>query len=431
VFQITISCGNGGSFTVDGETMSGTHDFYTRSDMTLTVNPNKGRAINKTLVAAGEVEMTVDGNTIHLDNILSNVTLNITFRSTESSSSSDTDSSQENNGSTTTTTPTTLPTLSGNVTTTVPTTDIEQTTPDINTDSVIESTSTDNVNSITNNNTETIAGSISDDTNTTAENVLTDETIIVDNGAAIINENQALSRIEETLDQTVMNFQLRDLEENVNAVEIPTTSLKELESRHGEVNIVLTNFEVRFDKKATTAIVSQANGETIYICVEPIELEALEEQQVVSVEDKVVLISFSASVISGGINISDFWEGQATIMIPFEPEENVDIDEYAVVYIPKNGEIEVMDSRYEDGCMVFSINHFSEYAIVRDATLKDATNKADTLEDNITNDTTPLPSQTTTTSANRSWIWITITTLIALLAILLLIIIKRRKNEQQ
>jgi tetrahydromethanopterin S-methyltransferase subunit B len=248
-----------------------------------------------------------------------------------------------------------------------------------------------------------------------------------------MSNEQALSHIEETPDQTVMKFQLRDLEEEVNGVDIPLDSLKELDSRDGEINIVLTNFEVRFDKEATTAIVSQASGDTIYIKVEPIEIETLEEQQIASVEDKVVLVSLSASVISGGVNISNFWEGQATIMIPFEPEENVDIDEYGVVYIPKNGEIEPLDSHYEDECMIFSINHFSEYAIIRDATLKDALHQDDTLDGNTTQDITnqdetTLPTQTTTT--NHSWIWIVTITLIALFAIFLLILIKRRNKEQ-
>jgi hypothetical protein len=58
-----------------------------------------------------------------------------------------------------------------------------------------------------------------------------------------------------------------------------------------------------------------------------------------------------------------------SIKIPFEPEEGVDVSEYAIVYIPTEGDLEVLESSYEDGCMIFSTSHFSEYAIVRDASL--------------------------------------------------------------
>jgi hypothetical protein len=127
--------------------------------------------------------------------------------------------------------------------------------------------------------------------------------------------------------------------------------------------------EVEFDTAALRAVIDQAQGDDIYIDVRQIETASLEKSQQKAVQDKVVLFSFSASVMSGDTVISQFYDGSATIRIPFEPEDGIDTSEYAIVYLTTDGEIEVMDSTYEDGYLIFSTSHFSEYAIVRDASL--------------------------------------------------------------
>jgi hypothetical protein len=192
----------------------------------------------------------------------------------------------------------------------------------------------------------------------------------VKDGAAVITDEIAETHMVEENGTTVLVLPLKDRDDQITKISISKETLRSLaEDKEGILRLQTSALEAEFDNAALRAIIDQAEGDDIYLDVKEIATTSLGESQLSAIEDKVVLFSFSAEIMSGDTVISQFYDGSATIRIPFEPEEGIDISEYAVVYIPTEGELEVFDSTYEDGKMILTTSHFSEYAIVRDASL--------------------------------------------------------------
>jgi hypothetical protein len=364
VYQVTVDCGSGGSFTVDGVTRTGSYNFYTNEGLNIAVNPNSGFVVDDTAVASGSVEMTVTGDNIAgeniaLKNISSDVVLRISFWDLRpAASETEPDSEQE-------------------------TLEPEEAAADQAEDTVQETVTTDTTTTArrgtaanANVNAQADAADNAEDAEDAEETVL-DQTITADitlaeveGDAVMITSEMAESLTIEEDGTMVMVIPMTDRADQITKVSLSVDSLIALaEEKEGILRIQADGFEAEFDTTALRAIISQAQGNDIYLDVKQIETTELSDTQLSAVQDKVVLFSFSASIMSGDVNISQFYDGRASIKIPFEPEEGVDITEYAVVYIPTEGDLEVLESAYEDGCITFSTSHFSEYAIVRDASL--------------------------------------------------------------
>jgi hypothetical protein len=362
VYQVTVDCGSGGSFTVDGVTRTGSYNFYTNEGLNIAVNPNSGFVVDDTAVASGSVEMTVTGDNIAgeniaLKNISSDVVLRISFWDLRpAASETEPESEQE-------------------------TLEPEEAVADQTKDTVQETVTTDTTTTArrgtaANVNAQADAADNAEDAEDAEETVL-DQTITADitlaeveGDAVMITSEMAESLTIEEDGTMVMVIPMTDRADQITKVSLSVDSLIALaEEKEGILRIQADGFEAEFDTTALRAIISQAQGNDIYLDVKQIETTELSDTQLSAVQDKVVLFSFSASIMSGDVNISQFYDGRASIKIPFEPEEGVDITEYAVVYIPTEGDLEVLESAYEDGCITFSTSHFSEYAIVRDASL--------------------------------------------------------------
>lgn len=81
-------------------------------------------------------------------------------------------------------------------------------------------------------------------------------------------------------------------------------------------------------------------------------------------------IIISAEIICEQTNkviSSDFGGGEATVKLPFEAAEGSKLIDYTIVYIAYDGSMLRIPTKDVDGALVFEIEHFSEYAVVKRA----------------------------------------------------------------
>lgn len=74
----------------------------------------------------------------------------------------------------------------------------------------------------------------------------------------------------------------------------------------------------------------------------------------------------TASITTDGQTVSDFKGGKVTISFPFTLPEGVSADDYFILYVADDGEIEKIPTAYADGRFTFTVSHFSDYVLARD-----------------------------------------------------------------
>ena len=126
-------------------------------------------------------------------------------------------------------------------------------------------------------------------------------------------------------------------------------------------------------------------AENVKIEVTKIEEKTLNKKQKEAIKDKDIAVVISATIFADDTKISDFGGGKIKVEIPFTPVENTKGTEYKVVYIADDGKVTVVPSKYVNGKMVVELEHFSEYAIVKD---KKAENKVENTVENKVENTT-------------------------------------------
>ena len=75
----------------------------------------------------------------------------------------------------------------------------------------------------------------------------------------------------------------------------------------------------------------------------------------------------TAQIFADGKYIGNFNGGRATIVLPLEIEEGRSPEDYKVYYVAEDGNLELVAAEYVNGHMVFTTGHFSDYAIVYEA----------------------------------------------------------------
>lgn len=126
------------------------------------------------------------------------------------------------------------------------------------------------------------------------------------------------------------------------------------------------NITVIFDNKALEKIAEEVgDNKEITLKVEKIKEEILSEKQKEAIKGKEISMIISAELITGNKTISNFNTGKVTVKIPFTPEKDSKGEEYKIIYIANNGDIEEISTKYVDGYLVAELTHFSNYAIVK------------------------------------------------------------------
>ncbi len=190
---------------------------------------------------------------------------------------------------------------------------------------------------------------------------------IKENGEAILQSGAVKDAIEASKDSDVVELSVGSNTETVTSVTVPVVSMEAVVEKDKGLLIETSDALVTLDAKTVAEVAKQADGSiSLTIEVVKVEEEALTETQKEAIKDKEVAIVLSAQIIADGKTISDFKGGKVTVEVPFVPAENVKVEDYKVVYISDDGKVEEIPFKYVDGKIVLELEHFSEYAIVKD-----------------------------------------------------------------
>ena len=162
------------------------------------------------------------------------------------------------------------------------------------------------------------------------------------------------------------------------SVQLPVASLEKVAELHEEatLTVVMNEATVTMDAATLEAVTKQAEGSTVTLVVEQVPVEKLSEKQQEAVKNKEVVATISAEIIcdTTGNTIHDFEGGSVTVQIPFAPEEGTKGEDYAVYYVADDGSVEKIATKYVDGHLVVTLEHFSEYVIVNTKANADPSN---------------------------------------------------------
>ena len=218
----------------------------------------------------------------------------------------------------------------------------------------------------------------------------------------------------------LIEIDLTELDEDVCKIILPVTSVEhiisEAEETHNEHEALQVDFPhgfVKLDDKTMRAIVEQAECNEVILVLEDVGETRLNEKQENAVKDWNVYGGYEAYLLCVKANkrISDFEGGVATLSVPFEIPNGLKAEKFAVWYVADDGSTEKLETWHEDGKLVWSVDHFSDFIIVYEG------------------DETPTPPGAQTGDNSMIWLWVTIAVVSAGM-IFFLVFWKRRKKDE-
>ncbi len=203
----------------------------------------------------------------------------------------------------------------------------------------------------------------------------------------------------KTVDNNTILIDLSGATQEVKSVELSKTTLERLaetatstENKIETVTVQLTNVMVELDAKTLSAVTQQAEGNSINLVVEDTNSSTLNSDQQQALSEFTSASTFEAYFESGGNRIHDFRGGEATVSMKFTPAQGLSIMHYHVYYVAPSGKLERFVTRFietlittgksdkkgaaeGEGILQFTTTHFSDYAIVYDETMENATGR--------------------------------------------------------
>jgi len=208
---------------------------------------------------------------------------------------------------------------------------------------------------------------------------------VINNNANITTNafDEAISNAENS-NSTIVEIPVVETQQTVTSVTVPVSSLTDVANANKDLLIETSELVVILDTKAIKEIVEQSGTVTdIKVEVAKVEDTVLNKEQKESIKDKEVTCIFLAEIIANGKTISDFGGGKVTVQIPFIPEEGTKESDYKVIYIADDGNVTDIVTKYIDGALIVELEHFSEYAIVKVAAIKDEEKDDDKDDDSL------------------------------------------------
>ena len=220
-------------------------------------------------------------------------------------------------------------------------------------------------------------------TETTKEDVILPRLIEIKEDTAEITSGAVDTAIEEAETEEIVIDLVEVAEDDTPATEttpvveaatLPVESLEKVSeiSEEATLTVNMTEVSVTMDSKTMAAVAEQSEGETLTLKVEKVETETLTETQQAAVEDKEVAVVITATMMSNNKAISDFKGGVVTISVPFTVPAGAKAEDFKVYYLDDNGNLTAHDTKYENGCLIFTTTHFSDYVVVNTAAASDA-----------------------------------------------------------
>lgn len=167
---------------------------------------------------------------------------------------------------------------------------------------------------------------------------------------------------------------LADAKEEIKTVEIPTKAVESVVESGKALTVETPTAIVTLDNKALETVVEKAEGAKIELQIEAVKETELLPAQKEALKDVKADLVISAEIVCSatGKEISkDFGGGKATVELPFQAEAGAKLEDYIVIYIADDGTIQKVPTKAVDGNLVFEIEHFSEYAVVKKEAVKD------------------------------------------------------------
>ena len=161
-------------------------------------------------------------------------------------------------------------------------------------------------------------------------------------------------------------------------VSIPTATVEKVAEldKKATLAVNLTTATVIMDNKALESVAEQANGESVSLVVKDMEVANLGTAQQAAVSGKKIALTISAELICDktGEKLATkdekgFGGGEVTMAVPVPEElpENVKASDLKVYFISDDGKVEHVASKLdENGNIIFTLKHFSEYVITAD-----------------------------------------------------------------
>ena len=221
----------------------------------------------------------------------------------------------------------------------------------------------------------------------------------------------------------LIEIDLTELDEDVCKIILPVTSVEhiisEAEETHNEHEALQVDFphgSVKLDDKTMRAIVEQAECNEVILVLEDVGETRLNEKQENAVKDWNVYGGYEAYLLCVKANkrISDFEGGVATLSVPFEIPNGLKVEKFAVWYVADDGKTDKLDTRYEDGHLVWDVGHFSDFIIVYEG-----------------DETPTTPGGAQTGDNSMIGLWVTIAVVSAGMIFFLIFWKRRKKDEGQ
>ena len=160
------------------------------------------------------------------------------------------------------------------------------------------------------------------------------------------------------------------------SVETLAQAAADKDSPISTVTIEMTKASVVLDADTLKTLAQDAKGTDIRLVVEDTEHKNLNTTQQTALKNHQVAATFEAYFVSGGQRIHDFKGGSAVVFVKFTPQAGKDANYYHMVYVSDDGKLTRYKTKYENGMLMFTAMHFSDYAIIYDETEKNDTEQA-------------------------------------------------------
>ena len=183
-------------------------------------------------------------------------------------------------------------------------------------------------------------------------------------------DTQKIEVSKETMDEIIADT--ADGEEVIVPIEtaapvqIPVESIEEIIEKRGSLTVESDIATATLDTKTLETIVANANKDSeIIIKVDENKTKEVNAKQTATIKKLNVSMLIKAEVFVDNEKVSDFKGGKVKVVIPFTPETGSKLSDYVIVYIQDNGKVEVLDTTVVSNGLAVSLEHFSDYAIVK------------------------------------------------------------------
>lgn len=194
-----------------------------------------------------------------------------------------------------------------------------------------------------------------------ADNDTSVEVVPEEDGSALVSEeamNDAISSAVSGGNPQVTIQVTGDPEAERVSVSIPTGSLDALVAQeNAALTVTAPAGQVTFDQDALNTIAEEAAGQNVTLELEPASGLTQEQQDIIG--DNVAI---DLTLRLGDTLISQF-NGEAKVTVPFVLAGDKDAADVEVYYVAEDGELTKCASRYADGLVEFTTQHFSTYMV--------------------------------------------------------------------